>query len=145
LGWRKKEEVSKVVIGDADSLIALVYKDDANHLRAQKISGQLLSEGYQIIYPSTAIVEAITTLKRSLNLSKEAHIVNQQYQRGVFHVEYFDNEVMVKASHIFDKVKSKKNTFFDCLVAATAENLEADAIFSFDKWYPKLGLKLISL
>lgn len=38
---------------------------------------------------------------------------------------------------------SKKNTFFDAIVAATAENLGTDAIFSFDDWYPKLGFRLL--
>ncbi len=31
---------------------------------------------------------------------------------------------------------------FDAVVAACAEKLEADVIFSFDDWYQKLGFKL---
>ncbi|MDP3732992.1 MAG: hypothetical protein Q8Q91_00480 [Candidatus Daviesbacteria bacterium] len=41
------------------------------------------------------------------------------------------------------KAVSKHNTFFDAIVAATAEKLNADGIFSFDSWYPKLGFKLV--
>ncbi len=136
--------MSKVVVGDADSIIALIHKDDPNHQKAEKLSEQLLSEGYEIIYPNTAISEAITALKRALSLPDKAHLINDQYKNGAFNVEYINEEIMMKASQIFDKAISKKNTFFDAIVAATAQTLEADAIFSFDTWYPKLGLKLVS-
>lgn len=134
--------MTKIVIGDTDSLIALSYKDDVNYQSAKRISQRLLSKGYQVIYPNTAIVEAVTTLKRALNLSDKAHFINSQYLKGIFDVEYINEEIMKRASQIFEEAVSKKNTFFDAIVAATAENLRADAIFSFDNWYEKLGFKL---
>lgn len=141
-GDRKRKNMAKLVIGDADSIIALVYKDDSNHTKARKISEQLLSKNYQIIYPDTAIIEAITTLRRALNLADKAHFINKQYQKGTFHVEYITKEIMQRASEIFEETISKQNTLFDAIVAASAEKLEADSIFSFDNWYPKLGFKL---
>lgn len=76
--------------------------------------------------------------------------IKVQYHRvmsiaGAFQVEYISADIMKKAAEIFDaKAISKQNTLFDAIVAATAEKLEADAIFSFDDWYPKLGFKLAS-
>ena len=135
--------MSNIIIGDADSLIALAYKDDSNHDKSRNISQELLSKGYQIIYPNTAILEAITALKRSLNLPDKAHLLNRQYKSGTFLVEYIDEELQRKASQLFEeKAVSKKNTIFDAVVAASAEKLEAETIFSFDKWYIKLGFKL---
>lgn len=139
---RKRINMTKIVVGDADSIIALAYKDDSNHTKAQKISEQLLSKNYQIIYPNTAIIEAITTLRRALNLADKAHHINKQYQTGTFDVEYITQEIMQRASKIFELAVSKQNTLFDAIVAATAETLEANAIFSFDDWYGKLGFKL---
>lgn len=132
-----------IVVGDADSLIALAYKDDVHHKKARQISDRLLAGGYQIIYPNTAILEAITTLKRALNLSEKAILVNRQYQEGAFNVVYVDENIQITASHIFNQANSKKNTIFDAVVAATAKELDADGIFSFDLWYPKLGFKLV--
>ncbi len=43
-----------------------------------------------------------------------------------------------------DFKKSKHNTLFDAVVAATAKKYQADAIFSFDKFYKKQGFKLAS-
>jgi len=44
----------------------------------------------------------------------------------------------------FSSTTSKKNTLFDCIVAVTAEENKADAIFSFDKFYKRKGFKLAS-
>lgn len=140
LGEARK--MSKIAVGDADSLIALVYKEDSNHTRAQKISKSLVSRGYEIIYPNTAILEAITALKRSLNLVRQAHLINQQYQNGIFAIEFISDETQRHASERFEKTVSKKNTIFDCLVAEVAVKLKADYIFSFDSWYAKQGFFL---
>lgn len=135
--------MNKIAVGDADSLIALADREDANHVRAKKIGAWLLSESYAIIYPNTAILEAITALKRAKNLPEKAHLINRQYQQGAFHVEYITYDIMTRASEIFEEAVSKKNTLFDAIVAATAEKLEADTIFSFDSWYTKLGFSLV--
>ncbi len=135
--------MNNLVVGDADSLIALAYKNDINHQRARKLAEWLLFKGYQIIYPNTAILEAVTTLKRALNLPDKAHLIVRQYLAGAFIVEYVDETIQNKASQLFDeKARSKKNTIFDAIVAALAEKLEADYIFSFDSWYPKLGFRI---
>lgn len=133
---------NKIVVGDADSLVALAYKDDSNHIRAQKIGKWLFSLGYEIVYPNTAVLEAITALKRSLNLTDEAHLINRQYLSGAFQIEYIDEKIQWKASQRFEKTVSKKNTIFDAIVAETATKLKADYIFSFDSWYSREGFVL---
>jgi len=135
---------SKIVIGDADSLIALAFKDDSNHERAKKISEQLLSRAYEIVYPNTAIMEAITTLRRALNLPDKAQLVNHQYQQGNITVEYINEGIQLKASQRWQKADSKKNTIFDAVVAETAVSFNANYIFSFDDWYQKQGFTLAS-
>ena len=137
--------MSKIAVGDADSLVALVYKNDANHIRVQKISEWLQSKGYTVIYPNTAILEAVTALKRSLNLVDEAHLLNRQYQAGVFVVEYINESIQLKASQRFSRTNSKKNTIFDAVVIETAALFEADYIFSFDSWYSKEGFNLAEI
>lgn len=131
-----------IVVSDADALIALAHKDDANHNSAVVISTKLLEKGITIIFPNTAIVEAITALKRALNLSQKSALVNKQYQQGVFVVEYVNENIQMLSSKYYEEAISKKNTAFDAIVAATAKTLNADAIFSFDEWYKKLGFKL---
>ena len=60
--------MSKVAVGDADALVALSDEKDANYDKAEKASNWLLRHRYEIIFPNTAILEAITALKRAKNL-----------------------------------------------------------------------------
>lgn len=133
---------SKIVVGDADSLVALADKQDSNNTRAIKIGEWLLSMGYEIIYPNTAILEAITALKRAKNLPDKADLIARQYMAGAFAVEYINEKVQWRAAQRFTKTNSKQDTIFDCVVAETAEELKADYIFSFDDFYPKQDFEL---
>lgn len=135
--------MNKTVIGDADSLIALVNKEDSNHRKAKRIVGGLAEKEYTIIYPNTAILEAITALTRKLNLRDKAELIAKQSLEGGFSVVFLDEEIQRKAQRFFvDKSISKQNTIFDCVVMACADNISAAGIFSFDKWYSRLGFKL---
>lgn len=139
---KSEERMDNIVVGDSDGLIALASRDDFNHQKAVKISTKLARLGKKVYFPNTVIIETITTLKRAKNLPDKAHLINRQYQQGAFNIIYVDQEIQSKASFLFEKAISKQNTFFDAIVATCAEYIGADAIFSFDKWYPKLGYKL---
>lgn len=135
--------MSNIVVVDADALIALSLEKDSHHKKAVAIHRTLMKQEATIIFPATVFPETVTTLKRAFNQPEKAHAINRQYLAGVFQVEYIDEGIMKKAAEIFHKkAVSKQNTLFDAIVAATAQKLEADLIFSFDDWYPKLGFKL---
>lgn len=135
--------MNNIIIGDADSLIALADKDDANNKKARHTSGWFLTKGFQVIYPNTAILEAITALSRAKNLHEKAKLLSEEYRMNTFSVEYVTLDIQTQAAEIFEtKSQSKKNTIFDAIVAATAKKYETNLIFSFDEWYPKLGFKL---
>lgn len=133
---------SKIVIADTDALIALSLENDLHHNRAKIISANLLSKGIDVIFPVTVFPETITFLKRAVNQSQIAHKINSQLQKRAFTIEYIDEKTLQLATAYFEQADSKKNTFFDAIVAATAKKLAANAIFSFDNWYPKLGFNL---
>lgn len=133
-----------IVVGDADSLIALLLENDANNKQAQNTLAKLNKTETAIIYPNTAIAEAITTLLRKYSNPELAGYLTQQYKENIFRVEYVDENVMRLAADFFNPKSSKKNTFFDAIIAAVAKSLNADAIFSFDTWYEKIGFKLAS-
>lgn len=134
--------MNKIAVGDSDALIAMVDEGDLNHKKAIEMAKKLATHNIKVIFPNTVIVETVTALIRAKSLPDKAHLVNQQYHAGVFDIYYVDEETQKEASEIFGSTKSKQNTFFDAIVVATAKSLGTKAIFSFDKWYPKLGLKL---
>lgn len=140
----EKSVSSSVCVADTDALIALTLADDIHHKRASSISKYLLVKGITVIFPVTVFPETITFLKRAVNQPQKAHEISAQLQNGIYSVEYINQEILQQATQYFEHANSKKNTFFDAIVAATAKNLEADAIFSFDDWYSKLGFRLAS-
>lgn len=132
----------KIAIVDADALIALVLEKDSNYKKAISVASKLSEDNVELIFPSTVFPEAITSLTRALNQPQKAHLLNKKIQEGIFNIEYIDQTILNRASKIFENSKSKKNTMFDAIVAATAEELGTKTIFSFDNWYQKLGFKL---
>lgn len=82
------------------------------------------------------------TFQRKFSFPKIAGVIKDLYAQGAFDVEYISEKEMKLAAEFFNPHGSRQNTFFDAIVAATAKKLNADAIFSFDDWYKKLGFKL---
>lgn len=134
----------QVVVVDADAIIAQVNADDAHHLMAMRIAKKLNELEAEILYPASAIVESVTHVQRVLNDSGKADEIITVAMGSNFRVIEVNKLVLKLASHYFDPKSTKKNTLFDCVVAAIAKEYDADAIFSFDKFYKKQGFKLAS-
>ena len=133
----------RIVVGDADILVALLFEGDANHKAVNEQTSKLLSQKYIIKFPNTAILEATVVLKRKLNKPDLASKLNEQFLAGEYNLVYVDETIQKLAGQIFRKTISKKNTIFDAIVLATAQILKADAVFSFDSWYKKQGMKMV--
>lgn len=133
-----------IVVADCDILVGLYFKDDVFHDKISKINKKLLEAGIRIVFPNTAIAEGITTLHRKLSNSTAAALLNQHYKKRILDVEYVDEDIMQQAAEFYNPEGSKKNTFFDAIVAAVAKSLGTDTIFSFDSWYKKAGFNLAS-
>ncbi|MBI4096769.1 MAG: type II toxin-antitoxin system VapC family toxin [Candidatus Levybacteria bacterium] len=133
-----------IVIGDADAIIAQTNPDDVHHKKATLISEALKSRDAQVIYPVTAVLEAATHMQRVLSSTPSAYGTAVFFSNSNIQVVEVNQDTLRGAMKYFDPNTSKKNTLFDCTVAAIAEEYGADAIFSFDKFYKKQGFKLAS-
>lgn len=131
-----------IVIGDADAIVAQVSLQDNLHERAVNIVKRLDKLNAQLIYPSTAIVEAVTHIQRVLNSGATAYGTAVNFTEPNVKVIEINQETIKKAIHFFSPKTSKKNTLYDCIVALVAKETNADAIFSFDKFYKKNGFIL---
>lgn len=134
----------KTVVVDTDALIALVNKDDALASDAVRTLQDLYANEVKLVYPSTTIVEAITTFQRKLSNSGLAGDIAQMLRGGQFNIVPVDQNILEEAELLFKPDGSKQNTMFDAVVAVVANAINADAIFSFDRWYEKVGLRLAS-
>lgn len=134
---------SPVIIIDSDGLIALLNPSDKHAKRALEILETLNALGARILHPVTVITETATTFQRRLGKPKLAgHLLNM-IKDGQLPIETVDERILEEAMSLFDPKGSKKNTLFDAVVAAVAKKRKADAIFSFDGWYKKLGFQRV--
>lgn len=131
-----------IIVMDADGIIAQTNLDDVHHLVAARISARLATLDAYIIYPSSAILEAVTHMQRVLNDSLDAFNTVKLLTDSGADVVDVGGETLKLAIDYFGTKQSKKNTMFDCVVAAVAQEKGADAIFSFDKFYKSQGFKL---
>lgn len=131
-----------VVVVDADAIIAQTNPDDIHHQKASLISQRLIDMNAQVIYPVTAVVEATTHMQRVLNSTASAYGTAQLMTSEDAQVVEVNKNTLANSLKYFSTTTSKKNTLFDCIVAAIAIEYEADAIFSFDRFYVKMGFTL---
>ena len=131
------------IFGDTDSLISLALSNQRTHQRVHDTTEKLLENLKVVYFPFPILMETAVTLSRKFNDKVKARLLVKQFLSGVFNVIYPTEEVCKRAARIYvEKSTSKKNTLFDALVAACAEDLGAEAILSLDEWYQKLGFKL---
>ena len=139
-----KMDRSVIVVVDADAIIARTDPDDFHHKKAVQISENLIDMNAQVLYPVTAVAEANAYVQRVLNSTASAYGTAELMTSPSVQVVEVNKQTLVDALKYFSPITSKKNTLFDCLVAAVAEEYKADAIFSFDKFYQRKGFKLAS-
>lgn len=131
-----------LIIVDADAIISFVYIADVNHEKAKHLMQHLISLRSTLLFPTTALCEAVTVLRGRLNRPDDAARILQKFQSGDFPMQAVDQDILIHAAGLYSPQVSKKNTLFDAVIAAIAQKLHADAIFSFDGWYRKIGLTL---
>lgn len=131
-----------VVIVDADAIVAQASPSDNLHASAVKTAEKLIQLNAQVLYPATAITEATTHIQRVLNSGAIAYGTAIAFTDPNVNVVEVNQETIRHATQFFSPTTSKKNTLYDCIVAAVAEENKADAIFSFDRFYKTKGFKL---
>lgn len=96
------------------------------------------------MYPVTAVLEASTHMQRVLSSTPSAYGSAQFMVDPGTQVVEVNKQTLGAAVRYFSPSTSKKNTLFDCVIAAVADEYKADAIFSFDNFYKKKGFALAS-
>lgn len=133
-----------VVVVDADAIIAQTDSKDPHHKKANRISQQLILLQARVLYPMTAVAEANAHVQRVLGSTATAYGIAQFMASPTTDVVEVNKQTLVNALGYYSPTTSKKNSLFDCIVAAVAQEYKADAIFSFDKFYKSKGFKLAS-
>lgn len=131
-----------IIVADSDAIIAQTDPNDFHHAKAVEISQNLVDLNAQVLYPATTIAESTAHMQKVLNSTASAYGTVQFMTGPDAQIVEINKKTLESAMKYFSPTTSKKNTLFDCIVAAVAEDYGADAIFSFDGFYKKSGFKL---
>src|SRR5438876_11394032 len=121
---------SDTIVVDTDAMIGLFNPNDALASDASALLKSIVAAQATLIYPSTTIAETVTTFQRKLNDKAAAAQIVQGIRAKDFIIEMVDQSVIDAASALFNPQGSKQNIFFDAIVAAVAQKLNATAVFS---------------
>lgn len=129
------------LLTDSDFLIALYKKNDTNNRRALKILEKVAKEGFQLTFSVFVYAEVATVL--SMRVSKKtAQLFMDDIEEVNFDIIQNTEELFQRGREIFRTQHSKNVSFTDATNVAWAKLKGYDAIVSFDRHYPKNGLKL---
>ncbi|KKS79211.1 MAG: hypothetical protein UV54_C0039G0010 [Candidatus Beckwithbacteria bacterium GW2011_GWA2_43_10] len=126
------------ILIDADAFVALVKENDSNHKKAvstlQKIENDLI-----FTTPFT-IPETVTVISHKMT-QREAKeflisIRNKNFTEAVLNTETVNN-----TDKIFLAQKVNGTSWVDCLNVAVIKIAKLNGIFSFDKFYKRLGVR----
>jgi predicted nucleic acid-binding protein len=121
------------ILCDADFLIALLLKEDSNHLKAVGLYNKY-SENYEFVFLSITKYEIATVLSRKLP-QKEAISMYKDFQDGFQNEIWFEKSWESEVFELYNSFIKKNISFFDCACMILAPKINAK-IASFDSFYP---------
>ncbi len=131
--------ISKVFV-DTNVFVAIRDIKDSTHSRAVKIYEEFKSKKVKFFTSSDVIGETLTVLAKKLGKPVAKEFLDNF---SVLTREIFIDPLLHKESRdFFKRVKSKNISFIDCSSAVAMRRNKIKIIFSFDKDFRKLGVKL---
>lgn len=132
----------KTLVVDSDAIFALYNPNDLLNATATKTFQQLITQSFQLIYPTSVLFEVISLFQRVLPNSTVTKKLIEMIKSETLLIFPIDIEILKESADLFDPAGSKKNTLIDCSVVAVAKKIKADGVFAYDSFYTKQGLKL---
>lgn len=133
--------MTKIVVVDSDAIFAIYNPNDPLNEEATRTYQQLITQGYQLIYPTSVVFEVISLFQRVLPSPIVTAKLIEMIKNDQIPVYVVDTEVLRQSAQLFNPTGSKKNTLIDCSVVIVAKKVEADGVFAYDEFYSKQGLK----
>jgi len=134
--------MAKSVVVDSDAIFAIYNPNDPLNTLATQTLRQLITQGFQLIYPTSVLFEIISLFQRVLPTPTVTSKLVEMIKNDALLVHIIDNELLKEAANLFKPTGSKKNTLIDCSVVAVAKKIKAAGVFAYDSFYTKQSLKL---
>lgn len=128
------------VLIDSDALFALYVASDIHYQAAREILKGLLKEKAELFVTNLVLQETATVI--SYRLGQEgARDFLARFNQVNFKQFFINKNLTAKSWQVFKNQTKKGTSFIDCANIAVFKNFKMDEIFSFDKFYQRIGLK----
>lgn len=134
--------MAKSVVVDSDAIFAIYNPNDPLNKQATQTFKELISQGFQLIYPTSVIFEVISLFQRVLPTPTVTRRLIEMIKNGQLPIHVVDSDILKESAGLFDPSGSKRNTLIDCSVVVVAKKIKANGVFAYDSFYTKQGLKL---
>lgn len=134
--------MARIVVVDSDAIFALYNPNDPLNKKVSKTFQELITQGYQLFYPTSVIFEVISLFQRVLPTPTVTTRLIDMIKNDQTLISIIDAEILKESATLFNPAGSKKNTLIDCSVVVVAKKIKADGVFGYDEFYATQGLKL---
>lgn len=132
----------KTVVVDSDAIFAIYNPNDPLNKQATQTFKELISQGFQLIYPTSVIFEVISLFQRVLPTPTVTRRLIEMIKNDQLPIHVVDSDILKESAGLLNPSGSKKNTLIDCSVVVVAKKIKAGGVFAYDSFYTKQGLKL---
>lgn len=129
------------VLLDSDALFSLYVTSDVHHQNAKAIFEKLLQEKKELFITNLVLQETTTVLSYRFGQKQATDFLSRFDKTGIKQI-FMGEKLTVKSWEIFKKQQKKGTSFVDCANIATYQEIKAEEIMSFDRFYQRKGLKV---
>lgn len=138
----EENKTEKMIFVDTSAIFALYNTGDIHHARAVKYSEILKNEEIVQVTSNIIISETLTLI--SMRVGKETAVgFGKALERSNYRHEFINEFLHQKAWRLFQKIKSKNVSFFDCTSFAVMEALGIKKAFTFDREFRTYGFDIV--
>lgn len=128
---------------DTNIFVALKDNRDPTHKKAVRLL-DLLEKRQIILYTSSDVLgETLTVAARKLGKKIAKDFLNA-YKKSSIHEIFINERLHEQAQLLFYKTDSKQVSFIDCSSVCAMKEEKISVIFTFDKHFKLLGVKLLT-
>ena len=125
---------------DTSAFISGLVEEDINHKKAIKFLEEL-SDDIVLTTSDLVYFECLTVLSIKFGI-EYAHKFSKAFRKQNFIIYGISNIEIYNAEKALFTQKSKNLPFFDCLYAAIIKHNNLDGIFTYDRHFDQLGVKV---
>ncbi len=142
-----KISTSKGIFIDTGAFIAIIVKNDINHVKANEYWNKILENNIPIITSNFVISETYTWLRYKTShfeATKFLDIISNAIKHNYIEVLYSDEYIEGRAINILVKYNDQDISYVDSVSFSIMENKDIKIAFTFDNHFRMMNFNILT-